>query len=457
MLYILIILAGLIIAGNWRSILVLIEPEADDSTILHDSLVHEELQVLETFDYYTKLSPVNKQKFRHRVEVLYKHKTIVGVSGFTVTTPIKIKICAVWAQVTFGLDNFLFDSFSEIAVTESTFYSRLVRQEVKGLVIPQMGRIYLSWADTEDGINTANDSLNLAIHEIAHAVYVATDYPESDYVDFNKSLYSWLAFNEDVFEDLKQGKITYLREYGATNEAEFFAVCLETFFEEPEKLKTCNFELFNSLCILLNQNPLNINASITTPSKSYYERAARAVKYATVKNSSSTYTKLPKSIVNIINFKIFDYVDLALIFFSFVALFMINQVVYMFSITLISIDTLSIYVAFLSVLGILVYNVKHKLIKQYKHTTGYILWIVLLPFVIVSYMLILNDLSEQKTDYRFVNIARSKDALVLIYNSKVVPVSYYKYDNLNNKIKEIVLLADENPEDKRVVEKKIYN
>ena len=54
-----------------------------------------------------------------------------------------------------------------------------------------------------------------------------------------------------------------LREYGATNEAEFFAVASETFFEKPLKLKENAPELYEELKTFYRVDPMDT----TTPTE----------------------------------------------------------------------------------------------------------------------------------------------------------------------------------------------
>jgi Mlc titration factor MtfA (ptsG expression regulator) len=52
-----------------------------------------------------------------------------------------------------------------------------------------------------------------------------------------------------------QSDINY---YGSSNKAEFFAVTSEYFFNRPELFKESHPELFDLLCLIFNQNPLNL-------------------------------------------------------------------------------------------------------------------------------------------------------------------------------------------------------
>jgi Mlc titration factor MtfA (ptsG expression regulator) len=75
------------------------------------------------------------------------------------------------------------------------------------------------------------------------------------YTHLNKSLDKV----DELYEDMQQYRETqtYLRDYAFTNTHEFFAVCVEHFFETPLHFYQKYPDLFKDLCNVLNQNPLN--------------------------------------------------------------------------------------------------------------------------------------------------------------------------------------------------------
>ena len=48
-----------------------------------------------------------------------------------------------------------------------------------------------------------------------------------------------------------------IHSYGATNEAEFFAVVTETFIEKPNELRQFDRELYQLLCDYYQFDPIN--------------------------------------------------------------------------------------------------------------------------------------------------------------------------------------------------------
>jgi hypothetical protein len=66
----------------------------------------------------------------------------------------------------------------------------------------------------------------------------------------------WEQLVVDTFQEFSQTP-TFLRDYSKANTEEFFAVCVEAFFESPEKFKRELPEIFQLLQFLLNQDPHN--------------------------------------------------------------------------------------------------------------------------------------------------------------------------------------------------------
>ena len=67
---------------------------------------------------------------------------------------------------------------------------------------------------------------------------------------------TFTATGREVFNRMQAGEMTMLGSYAATNYQEFWAVCVENFFERPEAFKAQLPELYNAICKLLNQDLL---------------------------------------------------------------------------------------------------------------------------------------------------------------------------------------------------------
>ncbi|MBK1834196.1 zinc-dependent peptidase [Roseibacillus ishigakijimensis] len=103
------------------------------------------------------------------------------------------------------------------------------------------GTVVLAWKSVRGGGCNDEDGHNLVLHEFAHQLDTvngaADGFPElPDNADFS----SWPEVFSREFEqlcaDVERGKRTVMDSYGTTNEAEFFAVATETFFEKPSQM-----------------------------------------------------------------------------------------------------------------------------------------------------------------------------------------------------------------------------
>ena len=78
-----------------------------------------------------------------------------------------------------------------------------------------------------------------------------------EYRFFNESdLDLWSFYAKKEIVSMRNGNVSMFREYGATNEEEFFAVVIENFFERARMFSDYCPDLYQATVKLLNQNPL---------------------------------------------------------------------------------------------------------------------------------------------------------------------------------------------------------
>jgi Mlc titration factor MtfA (ptsG expression regulator) len=126
---------------------------------------------------------------------------------------------------------------------------------MKGFTAPN-GTIAVSWPDYVHGYQVEDDNYNLGLHELAHALHVNNSH-SVDNKYFKRHFRIWSERSLTDFYDLRSGNNSFLRKYGGNNFHEFFAVCVEHFFESPLAFYEHIPNLYIRTCILLAQNPLN--------------------------------------------------------------------------------------------------------------------------------------------------------------------------------------------------------
>ena len=115
----------------------------------------------------------------------------------------------------------------------------------------------LSWKHVLEGVKDDSDNLNLALHEFGHALILETKVDSHDvYFGYHFSKIDSYIKKPEVFKRLSQNK--YFREYAQSNRLEFYSVAIECFFETPLQFKEELPKLYQSFCLLLNNDPLQI-------------------------------------------------------------------------------------------------------------------------------------------------------------------------------------------------------
>jgi len=220
--------------------------------------------------YFRNLSPDAQEIFVNRMFKFMEDKKFIGREGLVVTDEIKVLISAAAIQLTFGLKDFMISHLYAINIFPRVFFSNYLKVNLKGLNT-QSGVLSLSWNDFKEGYAVDDDKVNLGLHELAHALYIDLD-EEGNY---DEHFSAYFARWEDVamkdYLELKEKKVEFLRDYGGTNMHEFFAVCVEHFFEAPKEFKVQLPHLYNYLMLMLNQDPDNVKGDYQV--RVYAERA----------------------------------------------------------------------------------------------------------------------------------------------------------------------------------------
>lgn len=228
--------------------------------LLPNKLSQEKIRIIENHsNFYKRLTPKHKKSYEHRVAKFLKKHPFVGRENMVVTDDIKIAIATTAIKLTFGLDDFEFNSFDKILVYPSSYFSRINNENHVGEFNPKLKLLIFSWEHFQESLFDKRDNLNLGIHEFSHAlVYEILYYSnnsisatDSNFIKIYKEIK--LLFNEETqIESIK--KIGYLREYAFENIMEFVAVCLEHYYETPEVFEEKLPMLFSKIEALINTN-----------------------------------------------------------------------------------------------------------------------------------------------------------------------------------------------------------
>ena len=205
--------------------------------------------------YFVKLTDRNKGIFLDRVNQFMHHRTFVifDNKGFR-EMPVLISGAAV--QLSFGLTRFMLPNYTVINVYPQEFLRVSSLHFLEGNV--QGNCINFSWKHFLDGFAIYDDGQNVGLHEMAHALYAQT-FLIDDNTDkvFEGNFHLFNNCGKTVFDE-ECTKISGLySDYAKTKFQEFWAESIELFFEKPTELKELYPELYQALCSILNQDPVN--------------------------------------------------------------------------------------------------------------------------------------------------------------------------------------------------------
>jgi len=211
--------------------------------------------LIKKFPYYVNLSELNKEHFLKRLVIFIQSKKMVPCEMPEVTLEMRVLISATAIQLTFGLDNSALSNVKGFRIYPDIYYSKLMNTRFKGHFAPN-GVITLAYNYFMSTLEEIN-GINLGLHEMAHALhftYIKQHHTKYLYTDIIASWYQRVK-NQPV-DELHPAESFLLREYCKTNDKEFFAVCVENFFERPQQFREVMPQLYKCLCMMLNQNPI---------------------------------------------------------------------------------------------------------------------------------------------------------------------------------------------------------
>jgi len=213
---------------------------------------NDQRAILATFPFYQKLSLKEKGYFEHRAYCFLKEIAIYGRAGQVINDSIRIKIAMKAVMLTFGMRNYLLEYLKTIIVYPTAFYSRINDAHHIGEYNPMVKSLVFSWKDFVSG-NATNDGVNLAIHELTHAVH----YNAIKNNDISSEIFydTFLILEQHLNVVELRNRLSdsnLLRAYAFTDKFEFVAVLIEVFIESPKRLKLEFPEIYKLLRQMLN-------------------------------------------------------------------------------------------------------------------------------------------------------------------------------------------------------------
>jgi Mlc titration factor MtfA (ptsG expression regulator) len=212
------------------------------------------------FTYFNDLPPEQKSKFVSRVYQFKSSKKFHFI-GLEKNEDMAILVSSSAVQVTFGLKNYLLSHFKDIYILADAYHMDNDEELYIGHVAPE--GIYLSWRHFLYGYSHKNDNINVAVHEMSHALLYNNFFAQYG-IDshFRLNYEKFSSSTGPILADVITNRRSYLRSYAFSNLHEFWAVSVEAFFENPIGLKHNMPDLYEALCRVLNQDPMTTDKLI---------------------------------------------------------------------------------------------------------------------------------------------------------------------------------------------------
>lgn len=202
----------------------------------------------------------SRARFERKLLVFVRTKHFEGARGMEIDDEVRVVIGAAAARLVMNLPHEHFARLVEIVVYPSHLeHEHDPHVAVLGRAIGP-GTVVLSWDAVLHGLADTRDGLDTATHELAHALDAADGaFDGTPDLSTHAAYAPWTDVMSRSFEALRKKRRferrEVLREYGATNEAEFFAVATEAFFEKPLQMRRRHPELYEVLKSYYRSDP----------------------------------------------------------------------------------------------------------------------------------------------------------------------------------------------------------
>ena len=219
---------------------------------------------------FSQLSPDEQQRLLDITRILVGEKFWEGCGGLALTDEIRVTIAGQAGLMLLGWANRYFDQLRTVLVYPDTYVVPEKKQLPGGVVEEsygvrlgeawQHGPVILSWENVNRGDRPYEPGRNVVVHEFAHILDTTSDaFNGTPHLDTSEQYATWRDVMTSEFHRLNRAAQhaipTLLDQYGTQNEAEFFAVAVECFFEQPAAMAEEHSQLYNLLSDFFAQDP----------------------------------------------------------------------------------------------------------------------------------------------------------------------------------------------------------
>jgi len=233
---------------------------------------------------YRRLPADLQHRLRRHILVFLAEKPFVGCAGLEITDEMRVTIAAQACLLRLKRGGPLFPELRQVLVYPGAFVVERVDAAPGGVLREQRralageswsrGQVILSWQEVLDGARVPDDGHNVVLHEFAHqldqetgnangsprlgsraaherwAAVMAREFAglqariRAREAARDRAQAAWSWFDPSAQGTPEPAPDDLISDYGATNEAEFFAVVTEVFFEQADALAERHPALF---------------------------------------------------------------------------------------------------------------------------------------------------------------------------------------------------------------------
>ena len=223
--------------------------------------------------HYCILKDAERAHLRALIQVFLSEKYWEGAGGLELTDEIRVTVSAQACLLLLGLPHDYYKNVESIIVYPSTvvppprkpgFFENTIApvalaQPIIGLAF-QQGPVIIIWDAALRGGRHPKSGHNVIYHEFAHKLDMLDGMADGTPPLRDRAEYrDWVQTCSQEYLRLKnrteKGKKSFLDAYAATNEAEFFAVATEQFFDQPRLMIKHAPDLYRVLKKYYRQDP----------------------------------------------------------------------------------------------------------------------------------------------------------------------------------------------------------
>jgi Mlc titration factor MtfA (ptsG expression regulator) len=223
--------------------------------------------------HYCMLEDTERAHLRALIQVFIAEKNWEGAGGLELDDEIRVTISAQACLLLLGLPHNYYQNVQSIVVYPSTvvppqrkrgsFDQTIAPVDIEQPILGQaflQGPVIVVWDAALHGGRHPELGHNIIYHEFAHKLDMLDGAADGTPPLRNRAEYrDWILICSREYQRLKHdtamGKTSFLKAYGATSEAEFFAVATEQFFDQPRFMIEQAPDLYRVLQAYYHQNP----------------------------------------------------------------------------------------------------------------------------------------------------------------------------------------------------------